>query len=297
MVVGVVFPGLNSDVMADRWNAGHPWNPLHYVTLPAHDAIEALQAYLADRPWHVDAWHLLGHLYWQADNTESAIDAYSEAITITHRFHPLIHFEHSALWLYRALLEAGRGNQDIAEQALNNAIFQDHQNATALRIQNRGWQAEPLPEYRSHTLRARDYVAEIRRRTPEVEALPDDLRRHDEAIDRWEDGQPDKALRILNRLQSKYSDDHRLRLHRAMLLYELNECEAALEEIETALPHRHRTHQRYHRNAALHYYHRGLVHQATGLDSVAGIDFTRARDIDTSFDAPSKVLDSLNKKT
>jgi tetratricopeptide (TPR) repeat protein len=271
-----------SRLREDRWALFEPF--------PYQD-IAALQAWLDQQPWHGDAWHQLGHYLQTEGALDEALDAYSQAITIAHRFHPLIHFEHSLLHLTRAQLYDEAGIREEVQAECRASLFQDHDNPAALALQ--AGEAQ-MPAYTSHTWFAVDYVCAIRRQEISADALPDWMQRHDAALSDWlERDTPVNARETLNQLVRRFPQDHRLWLHLALLARALGDTDAAWHALEQALSYRHISHRRYHAHAALHYYHRGVLHEQMAEPVLARMDYIRASDIDTGFQRPKDALQRL----
>ncbi len=268
--------------------------------------LEVLQALLAQAPWYTDGWHALGHRLMNEQRSEEAIDAYGHAVMLAHRYHPLIHFEHSAIWLQLALLRYRQGEIEKAEDAVEQAIFQDHNNEPALLLRDMGREAlATLPPYERHVVRMEDRLQELRRLPLPITVHSDatilytdaeqpTMRTHDEAMEVWMDtGNADAALPMLDALIGESIEHHLWLLHRGLVRYDAGNISGALQDIERALTARDMSHKRYHRDAAMHYYHRGLAHRAIGEVVLARNDFIRAADIDTGYALPREALHAV----
>ncbi len=274
--------------------SGHPWPLSRIARIEGHVGRSwenqdeaALRSALTLEKHPVDLWHTIGHAARGAEKLEEALEAYGEAIAFAARYHPLIHFEHSAMLLKRATLYHEAGDEEAAGRDVTAALFQDHTNVAALFLRQHGYrQGERLPDYTACAWSRRDAEAQLQR-IP-VDAVV--LSAYEEALDAatadWRKGSARQA-EAAYRLLKKDAPDDPFVLHRLAWVSEGGEGMEAITRAVTLWAEYHRT---YHRGGALHYLHRGEVYRRMGEDTLARMDFIRARDMDVSFSEPLAAL-------
>lgn len=240
-----------------------------------------LDTLLGKNPANCDAWHALGHARRLQNKLPEALDAYSKAIDVAYRYHSIIHFEHSAACLRRALLRFEMGEDDKAMADIEMAVFQDHNNQPALMIQKQGWQrGMKLPDYDSNLMTAVGCEQEIRRRPVQLEELLPYQQAHDKSIYYWRHGQTEHAIGIMNEMLKQNTDYAMGWHHRALMFLDVNDARQALADLEKSVTAGEKWHRNYHHDAALHHYHRGLLQQQMGDLDMAMMDYRKALDID-----------------
>jgi tetratricopeptide (TPR) repeat protein len=244
-----------------------------------------------------DLWHALGHVHRAKGEWEAAAEAYTQAITCAARYHSVIHFEHSAMHLHRALVRQALGNVLGAEKDLSDALFQDHTNISALHLQEHGWNTTAsLPSYTQFTMTARARASEICGKATDATSLTLVHQQMDIALAKKESS-PIESMELLRHLSAHFPTDPLLWHRLGIVYYELGEWQEALHSLDAALTFGATYHKNYHRGAALHYLHRGQIYHHHLLQrDLAFMDYTRASDMDTSFDEAKKVLAALRGK-
>jgi len=257
-----------------------------------------LETLLKKHPNNCDLWHAIGHVQRLLNRFDEAKESYSQAIDIAYRYHSIIHFEHSACCLQRALLLFAMGQAEKAKRDIEQAIFQDHNNHVALYVQQNGWQAgEELPRYESNLMTEIACEQELQRRRLDLDDLLPHQKAHDKAIYFRRQHQLERALSILNETLEQHPHYGLAWHHRALLLLEMGEAEPAFHAIEQAIIAGEKRHQHYHHNAALHHYHRGQLHHQMSEPEMAIIDLKKAIDINKNMAEAHVALAQLHYET
>lgn len=243
-----------------------------------------LSTILEKNPANCDVWHALGHCLKMQDKQDKALEAYSNAIEIAYRYHSIIHFEHSATCLRRALLLFAMGQEDKAKTDVEQAIFQDHNNQAALILRDQGWQrGMELPDYTSNLMTALACEQEVRR---DASISFDDLlpyqQDHDKAIYYWRHGNNEHAIGLLSDMLKQRGDYAMGWHHRALMFLEMGDTRQASADLDQAVEAGEKWHKSYHHDASLHHFHRGQLQHLMGLDEMAMMDYTKSIDIDKS---------------
>jgi tetratricopeptide (TPR) repeat protein len=246
-----------------------------------HDRAEAaLRAAIAQEPHPVDLWHALGHVLRARGALEEALACYDCAIAYAARYHAIIHFEHSAMLLRRAILHYEAGTMEVAAHDVTAALFQDHTNVSALHLQTHGYDtAATIPFYTACLWTARSREAHLQRIPAESVPLSTLEKAMDTATALWLKGERNAAHAAYRALQAK-NPENPLLLHR---LAWMSSGAEAMDGIVHALAAWSAYHRTYHRGAALHFFHRGEVYREMGEETLANMDTTRACDMDTTF--------------
>ncbi|MDG1286055.1 MAG: tetratricopeptide repeat protein [Rickettsiales bacterium] len=240
-----------------------------------------LEQLLEKNPANCDAWHALGHARRLQNKLPEALEAYSHAIEVAYRYHSIIHFEHSAACLQRALLLFAMGEAEKAKADIEMAIFQDHNNQPALTLQQNGWQrGMELAEYESNLMTAVACETEIRRKPCDLEELLPYQQAHDTAIYYWRHGHNEHAIGLMSEMLKQNKDYSMAWHHRALMFLELQDTRQAQADLEKSIEAGQNWHKSYHHDAALHHFHRGQLQQQMGDHDMAMMDFNKAIDID-----------------
>ncbi len=240
-----------------------------------------LEQLLEKNPANCDAWHALGHAQRLQNRLEEAGESYGQAIDVAYRYHSIIHFEHSASCLQRALLLFSMGEAERAQADITQAIFQDHSNQTALKIQAEGWtRGMELPDYNSNLMTALGCAQEISRKPVQFDALLPYQQAHDKAIYYWRHDQLEHSIGIMSEMLQQNKDYGMAWHHRALMFLEMNDPRQALGDLEKAIEAGEKWHKSYHRDAALHHYHRGQLKLQMNDGDMAMIDINKAIEID-----------------
>lgn len=244
-----------------------------------------LEVATQENPDHCDAWHALGHARRLQGKLDGAMEAYSKAIDIAYRYHSVIHYECSAQYLRRALLRFETGEQDKAMQDIEQAVFQDHGNQAALAIQQQGWRrGMELPEYNHNLMTEIGWEQEIRRMDGyEFADLLPFQQAHDKAIYYWRHGQHEHAIGVMSEMLKQRKDYPMAWHHRALMFLDLGDTRQAISDLDHALDAAKIWHDHYHRDAALHHYHRGQIYHQQGQTEMAMMDYSKAHDINKNF--------------
>lgn len=253
-----------------------------------------LEEVLKKNPSNCDVWHAVGHTRRLQNKIPEAIEAYSNAIEVAYRYHSIIHFEHSAARLQRALLQFAMGEDAKANDDITQAIFQDHNNQPALTIQQNGWQrGMELPEYESNLMTALACEQEIRRCEHKFDDLLPYQQAHDKAIYYWRHGNLEHAIGIMSEMLQQNTDYAMAWHHRGLMFLDIGDARQALGDMDKAVEAGKKWHQNYHHDAALHHFHRGQLYQQTGDLDMAMIDYNKAIDIDKNIADAHVALASL----
>ena len=240
-----------------------------------------LETLIEKNPSNCDVWHAIGHARRLQSKMAEAMEAYSNAIDVAYRYHSIIHFEHSAACLQRALLLFSMGEEEKAKADVTMAIFQDHGNEPALMLQQNGWQRGiELPEYTSNRITAVACEEEIRRKAHHFEALLPYQQAHDKAIYYWRHGHNEHAIGLMSEMLKQNTDYAMAWHHRALMFLELGDTRQALADLDKAIQAGEKWHANYHRDASMHHFHRGQLQMEQGDIDMAMMDFTKAIDID-----------------
>ncbi len=235
-------------------------------------------------PNHCDLWHALGHTYRDQGNDEAAISAYSKAIELAYRYHALIHYECSAQFLQRALMHLAMGEQDKAQADLDDAIFQDHDNAAALFLKQNSWHKDiQIPKYTSNLMTETHWHNETGRVRSELHELQAHQQEHDKAIYFFRHNNMRAAFVVIGELLKTRPDYSMAWHHRALMHLHIGETRQAYDDLNRAIETAHIWHQAYHRDAALHHYHRGQVYARSSQPELAIMDFSKALELDKKF--------------
>jgi tetratricopeptide (TPR) repeat protein len=240
-----------------------------------------LETILEKNPANCDVWHAIGHARRLQDKHEAAIEAYSHAIDVAYRYHSIIHFEHSASCLQRALILFSMGEEEKAKADVEQAIFQDHSNQPALMLQQQGWQrGMEFPEYESNLMTALACEQEIRRAPYSFDQLLPYQQAHDKAIYYWRHGDAEHAIGIMSEMLQQNPDYAMAWHHRALMFLELGDTRQAHADLDKAIEAGERWHMNYHHGAAMHHLHRGQMHHHLNDSDMAMMDYSKAVDID-----------------
>lgn len=240
-----------------------------------------LETLLEKNPNNCDVWHAIGHARRLQNKLPEALEAYSNAIEVAYRYHSIIHFEHSAACLQRALLLFAMGEDSKAKADIDQAIFQDHNNKPALLIKEQGWRrGMEVPDYTSNLMTAVACESEIRRKPHRFEDLLPYQQAHDKAIYYWRHGHLEHAIGLLSEMLKQNTDYAMAWHHRALMFLELDDARQALADLDQSVTAGEKWHKEYHHDAALHHFHRGQLQQQTGDADMAMMDFNKALDID-----------------
>jgi Tfp pilus assembly protein PilF len=243
-----------------------------------------LEQSVQKHPTHCDSWHALGHSYRMQNRQDEAMNAYTRAIEIAYRYHAPIHFECSAQFLIRALLHFPMGEEQKAKDDLESAIFQDHDNRAALQMKRDGWKREmQLPIYDRNLMTECEWYAEVTRKRRELQDMPPHQQTHDKAVFFMRQGDWHQAGAILSDLVKQRPAYPIAWHHRALVFLELGESRQAFADINRAITEAMKWHEEYHRDAALHHYHRGQLYAEKGEMEMAVMDFSKALDLDKHF--------------
>lgn len=254
---------------------------------------EALQCLLSTQPYPVDLFHAIGHAARRQQRNHDALEAYSQAIEHAQRYHSIIHFEHSAILLRRALLHFEAGEQGAAQADVTAALFQDHTNLVATHLAKHGYDAHVmLPAYRACLWELRSQKAQLKRVSPAQATLSDFEEQMDASTARWQQGEAQAAERHYRLLLNDYPDNPLLQ-HRFAWVSHGSE---AMDAIQKALTLWSKYHATYHRGAALHLLHRGEVHMEMEEYVLAKMDFIRAKEMDVRFTEPVDALKHLETR-
>jgi hypothetical protein len=234
----------------------------------------------AHQPWHVDGWHAYAHHCEAQDDHDAAISAYSQAIEIAHRYHPIIHFDHAALHYQHALILHALGRTEEAHHALHQAIFQDHQHQPALYVQQHGW--DNAPAFAAYHAPFACYVDKWQQiaRCPSL-PLPAYYVQHDAWVRAYHAQHLEEAHAI-----SAVLEDASLCasgwLYRSLMHAHHGLWDAAKEAIHHALTLHSAHHKLYHYGASLHYLDRARCFAVQRNYPLAYMDAIRAHDIDVT---------------
>lgn len=240
-----------------------------------------LEQLLEKNPANCDAWHAKGHAQRLQNKLEEAKESYSNAIDVAYRYHSIIHFEHSAACLQRALLLYAMGEDEKAQADVTQAIFQDHGNQAALYLQQHGWKRDmQLPEYSSNLMSCVACEQEIRRAPVKFDDLLPYQQAHDKAIYYWRHNQHEHAIGVMSEMLQQNKDFAMAWHHRALMFLEMGDTRQALGDLEKSIEAGEKWHKNYHHDAALHHYHRGQLQQQMGDGDMAMMDITKAIEID-----------------
>ena len=260
----------------------------------------ALDALLAHYPHHCDLWHARALLHRQEGKTAEAINAVTHAITLGYLYHPLVHFESSALWWLEARHAQRLGDAGRAIAACDAAIFQDHRNAPALALRReyavqRGEAAlaekhgrilATLPMMDTYhealpTFAQWDAAIALNGQPAQQPSLPDAYASHDLAFAKYDFDAMRQAVASLN--EHPLPARHLAEWHFA----EPKTCEQWLQAGLTRLK---AWHGRYHRNAALHHALRAECFEAIGELELARNDWRKCWDLDAENEAAKQKL-------
>lgn len=240
-----------------------------------------LEQLLEKNPANCDAWHAIGHAQRLQNRLQEASESYSQAIEVAYRYHSIIHFEHSAACLQRALLLYAMGEEERAKADIEQAIFQDHNNQAALKIQAEGWsRGMELPDYKSNLMTAVACEQEIRRKPVNYDNLLPYQQTHDKAIYYWRHEQLEHAIGVMSEMLQQNKSYAMAWHHRALMFLEMGDTRQALADLERSVAAGEEWHKNYHHDAALHHYHRGQLKQQMSDHDMAMMDINKAIDID-----------------
>ena len=240
-----------------------------------------LETLIERNPSNCDVWHAIGHARRLQGKLPEAMEAYSNAVDVAYRYHSIIHFEHSAACLQRALLLFSMGEEERAKADVAMAIFQDHGNEPALLLQANGWQrGMEIPEYESNRMTAVACEEEIRRQPYHYDDLLPYQQAHDKAIYYWRHGHNEHAIGLMSEMLKQNTNYAMAWHHRALMFLELNDPRQALADLDKSIEAGEKWHSAYHHDASLHHFHRGQLQLQQGDVDMAMMDFTKALDID-----------------
>ena len=256
-----------------------------------------LEQLLEKNPANCDAWHAIGHAQRLQNRLEEAGESYGQAIDVAYRYHSIIHFEHSASCLQRALLLFAMGEDERAKADITQAVFQDHNNQAALKVQAEGWtRGMELPDYNSNLMTAVACEQEIRRKPVNYDDLLPYQQAHDKAIYYWRHDQMEHAIGVMSAMLEQNKDYGMAWHHRALMFLEMGDTRQALGDLEKAIEAGEKWHKNYHHDAALHHYHRGQLKQQMGDADMAMIDINKAIEIDKNLAEANVALAHIHFK-
>jgi|GEM_PF-6703287 len=248
---------------------------------------EALDKLLARYPHLTDLHHLKAIEQVKEDKLDDALISYHKATNLNDKYHPLIHFQGSHLFLDKAVTLLHLERDDEAEKDFEHAVFLDHRNTLAIN-RTKTSPSNSLSEYHPSTPRLTDYHSRIKLSmhgylfdaipATDGEALPfsDDILKHDAAYDLQEAG---KITRARNAFENHLKDNmrcrhswHHLGQCHVMLgeLYEAVRCFGRSAKLEESV------HKRYHVDAARHFTNRGIIYLMKEEWDMALNDFNKA---------------------
>lgn len=235
-------------------------------------------------PNHCDLWHAYGHTLRDQGNHDEALQAYSRAIDLALRYHPLIHFECSAQYLQRAMLHLQMREQEKAKQDLDAALFQDHGNQSALHLKANGWNKDnPPPKYDNNLMTETAWHNETSRVQSELYQLQAHQQEHDKAVYFFRHNNMRAAFVIIGDLIKQRPDYAMAWHHRALMFLHIGETRQAYDDLNSAISAAESWHESYHYNAALHHLHRGQLYAETGQPEMALNDYEKALQLEKKF--------------
>ena len=259
-----------------------------------------LEALLARHPHHCDLWHARALVHRQEGTFALAIEAVTRAITLGYLYHPLIHFESSALWWLAARHAHRLDEAERAIAACDAAIFQDHRNAAALILrqhyalqrgetllaERHGRTLANLPTADDYaealpTFAQWDEAITLGRAAPTHPPLLEAYQQHDAAYFQQNHAAMEAAAAAL--------PDHPLPT-RHLAEWHFNDAETCESWLQDGLARLKRWHARYHQEAALHHALRAELFEATGEAELARNDWRKCWDLDAENEAAKRQL-------
>lgn len=243
-----------------------------------------LEKGVGKHPNHCDLWHAYGHTLREKGNLDEALQAYSRAIDLALRYHPLIHFECSAQFLQRAMLHLQMREQERAQADLDAALFQDHGNQSALHLKAHGWNPQnPPPKYESNLMTETAWHNETSRVQSELYQLPAHQQEHDKAIYFFRHNNMRAAFVIIGDLLKQHPSYPMAWHHRALMFLHIGETRQAYDDLNAAISRAESWHEGYHYSAALHYLHRGQLYAQMNQPEMALTDYDKALQLEKHF--------------
>ncbi len=280
---------------------------------PTHIALTlkmdgTLDEMLTRYPHHTDLQHLKAIELAKAGQREDALISYHKATNLNDKYHPLIHFQGSHLFLDKACALDHLDRADEAEKDFEHAVFLDHRNEFAMN-KMRTSPANTLSNYHPSTPRLQDYHNRIKLSmhgylfnaipTSDGDTLPfdDDVLGHDAAYTLQENGNIVAArnayeTHLKNHMRCRHSWHHLGQCH-VMLgeLYEAVRCFGRSAKIEESV------HKAYHTDAARHFTNRGIIYLMQDDWDMALNDFNKALNLNKGdLKATECQVIAMNKK-
>jgi tetratricopeptide (TPR) repeat protein len=263
------------------------------LSIPTHIALAVENdATVARYPHHADLYHLQALEEIARGAIDDALISYHKATNLTDKYHPLIHFQGSHLFLDKAVTLVHLGRHDEAEKDYAHAVFLDHRNALALR-RARTPTRTGLSDYHPSTPRLQDYHGRVKLSTHGYlfdpiphdagEALPfsDLMLAHDAAYDAQTAGNIAEAREIYDTIlredmTCRHSWHHLGQCHiREGNLDEAMRCLGRSAVLERDV------HAHYHRDAARHYTNRAILYCIKEQWDMALNDCNKALNLNT----------------
>lgn len=271
---------------------------------PTQIAIElatdgTLDEMLTRFPHHTDLHHLKAIEQVKAGELDDALTTYHKATNLNDKYHPLIHFQGSHLFLDKACALAHLDREDEAEKDFEHAVFLDHRNELAIN-KTRTSPSNKLSDYHPSTPRLQDYHNRIKLSMHGYlfDAIPmtngddlpfgDDILGHDAIYDIQENGNITEARdayekHLKTHRRCRHSFHHLGQCH-VMLgeLYEAVRCFGRSAQIEESV------HKSYHTDAARHFTNRGIIYLMKEDWDMALNDFNKALNLNKGDEKATK---------
>ena len=271
-------------------------NPMHHMPhiddtptqigmrLPMDEPLDVL---LTRYPHHTDLHHLKAIEQVKSGALDDALISYHKATNLNDKYHPIIHFQGSHLFLDKAVTLLHLKREDEAEKDFEHAVFLDHRNTLAIN-RTRTSPSNALSDYHPSTSRLTDYHNRIKLSMHGYlfDAIPmtngDDLPfdkatlAHDAAYTLQETGNITQARDgykavLKDNMRCRHSWHHLGQCHVMQgELYEAVRCFGRSAAIEEDI------HQHYHTDAARHYCNRGIIYLMKEDWDMALNDFNKA---------------------